>query len=33
MTGEVMACNMRLDDAAERIGTFLGKRPAVWQAH
>jgi enoyl-CoA hydratase/carnithine racemase len=30
-TGEVMACNMRLDDAAEGIDAFLGKRPAEWR--
>lgn len=29
--GEAMACNLMLDDAAEGIGAFLGKRPAVWQ--
>ena len=28
---ETMACNLMLDDAAEGIGAFLGKRPAVWQ--
>ena len=31
ITGEVMACNMLLDDAAEGIDAFLGKRPPVWQ--
>src|SRR3954463_8589246 len=30
-TGEVMACNMLLGDAAEGIDAFLGKRPPVWQ--
>ena len=29
-TGEVMACNMLLDDASEGIDAFLGKRPAAW---
>jgi len=29
-TGEVMACNMLLDDAAEGIDAFLGKRAAAW---
>jgi enoyl-CoA hydratase/carnithine racemase len=33
LTGEVMACNMLLDDAAEGIDAFLGKRPPVWQGH
>ena len=33
VTGEVMACNMLLDDAAEGIDAFLGKRPPVWQGH
>ena len=28
--GEAMACNMELDDAAEGIDAFLGKREAVW---
>jgi enoyl-CoA hydratase/carnithine racemase len=31
ITGEVMACNMLLDDAAEGIDAFLGKRAPVWQ--
>jgi enoyl-CoA hydratase/carnithine racemase len=31
VTGEVMACNMLLDDAAEGIDAFLGKRSPVWQ--
>jgi enoyl-CoA hydratase/carnithine racemase len=30
-TSEVMACNMQLDDAAEGIDAFLGKREPVWQ--
>jgi enoyl-CoA hydratase/carnithine racemase len=30
VTGEVMACNMLLDDAAEGIDAFLGKRSPVW---
>ena len=30
-TGEVMACNMLLDDASEGIDAFLGKRTPVWQ--
>jgi enoyl-CoA hydratase/carnithine racemase len=33
ITGEVMACNMLLDDAAEGIDAFLGKRSPVWQGH
>lgn len=28
---ETMACNMLLEDAAEGIDAFLGKRPAVWK--
>ena len=32
-TGEVMACNMLLDDASEGIDAFLGKRTPVWQGH
>ena len=31
LTGDTMACNMTLDDAAEGIDAFLQKRPAVWQ--
>jgi enoyl-CoA hydratase/carnithine racemase len=31
VTSEVMACNMLLDDAAEGIDAFLGKRAPVWQ--
>jgi enoyl-CoA hydratase/carnithine racemase len=31
LTGEVMACNMILNDAAEGIDAFLGKRSPVWQ--
>lgn len=31
VTSEVMACNMLLDDAAEGIDAFLGKRAAAWQ--
>jgi enoyl-CoA hydratase/carnithine racemase len=31
VTGDVMACNMLLDDAAEGIDAFLGKRTPVWQ--
>jgi enoyl-CoA hydratase/carnithine racemase len=30
-TGEVMACNMLLDDASEGIDAFLGKRAPVWR--
>ena len=30
-TTETMACNMLLDDAAEGIDAFLGKRAPVWQ--
>jgi enoyl-CoA hydratase/carnithine racemase len=30
-TGEVMACNMGYEDAAEGIDAFLGKRPAQWR--
>jgi enoyl-CoA hydratase/carnithine racemase len=30
-TSDVMACNMRLDDASEGIDAFLGKRSPVWQ--
>jgi enoyl-CoA hydratase/carnithine racemase len=33
VTGEVMACNMLLDDASEGIDAFLGKRAPVWQGH
>ncbi len=33
LTGEVMACNMLLDDAAEGVDAFLGTRPPVWQGH
>jgi enoyl-CoA hydratase/carnithine racemase len=29
--GEVMACNMLLDDASEGIDAFLGKRAPVWR--
>ena len=31
ITSEAMACNLLLDDAAEGMDAFLGKRPAVWQ--
>ena len=31
VTGETMACNMALEDAAEGIDAFLEKRPAVWR--
>lgn len=31
MTSDTMACNLLLDDAAEGMDAFLGKRPAVWQ--
>lgn len=31
IAGEVMACNMLLDDAAEGIDAFLQKRPASWR--
>jgi enoyl-CoA hydratase/carnithine racemase len=31
VTGEVMAHNMRLEDASEGIDAFLGKRPPVWR--
>ena len=31
MTSETMACNLILDDAAEGMDAFLGKRPAVWR--
>ena len=31
ITGEVMACNLLLDDAAEGIDAFLQKRPASWR--
>ena len=31
MTSDAMACNLLLDDAAEGMDAFLGKRPAVWQ--
>jgi enoyl-CoA hydratase/carnithine racemase len=31
VTGEVMACNMLLDDASEGIDAFLGKRAPAWQ--
>jgi enoyl-CoA hydratase/carnithine racemase len=30
LTGEVMACNLLLPDAAEGIDAFLGKRAPVW---
>jgi enoyl-CoA hydratase/carnithine racemase len=30
VAGEVMACNMLLEDAAEGIDAFLQKRPAIW---
>jgi enoyl-CoA hydratase/carnithine racemase len=30
-TGEVMACNMLLEDAAEGIDAFVGKRSPVWK--
>lgn len=30
IAGEVMACNMLLEDAAEGIDAFLQKRPAIW---
>lgn len=32
LTGETMACNLGLPDAAEGIDAFLGKRAPVWQA-
>ncbi|MEO8451502.1 MAG: enoyl-CoA hydratase [Gemmatimonadota bacterium] len=28
---DAMACNLMLDDAAEGMGAFLGKRPAIWR--
>ena len=31
MTSETMACNLLLDDAAEGMDAFLGKRPALWR--
>lgn len=31
ITGETMACNMALEDAAEGIDAFLQKRPAAWR--
>jgi enoyl-CoA hydratase/carnithine racemase len=31
LAGEVMACNMLLEDAAEGIDAFLQKRPAAWR--
>ena len=31
MTSETMACNLLLDDAAEGMDAFLGKRTAVWK--
>jgi enoyl-CoA hydratase/carnithine racemase len=31
MTSETMACNLLLDDAAEGMDAFLGKRAPVWQ--
>ena len=31
VAGDVMACNMMLDDASEGIDAFLGKREPVWQ--
>jgi enoyl-CoA hydratase/carnithine racemase len=31
IAGEVMACNLLLDDAAEGIDAFLEKRPAIWR--
>jgi enoyl-CoA hydratase/carnithine racemase len=31
VAGRAMACNMLLDDAAEGLDAFLGKRPASWQ--
>ena len=30
LAGEGMACNMMLEDAAEGIDAFLGKRPPAW---
>jgi enoyl-CoA hydratase/carnithine racemase len=30
LTSETMACNLLLDDAAEGMDAFLGKRSAVW---
>ncbi|KAB2866190.1 MAG: enoyl-CoA hydratase [Bauldia sp.] len=32
LTGETMACNLGLPDAAEGIDAFLGKRAPVWQS-
>ena len=31
LTSETMACNLLLDDAAEGMDAFLGKRSAVWR--
>jgi enoyl-CoA hydratase/carnithine racemase len=31
VASEGMACNMMLEDAAEGIDAFLGKRPADWK--
>jgi enoyl-CoA hydratase/carnithine racemase len=31
IAGEGMACNMMLEDAAEGIDAFLGKRPPAWR--
>jgi len=31
LTGQTMASNMALEDAAEGIDAFLEKRPAVWR--
>ena len=29
--GEVMACNLLLENTAEGIDAFLQKRPAIWR--
>ncbi|NLF55960.1 MAG: enoyl-CoA hydratase, partial [Thauera phenolivorans] len=31
LAGEVMACNMMSEDAAEGIDAFIGKRPPQWK--
>jgi enoyl-CoA hydratase/carnithine racemase len=33
VASETMACNLLLDDAAEGMDAFLGKRPANWTGH